>query len=272
VSYAPAMIACWAMVLFLIIRQDRLTFEHLLLLAVLAGALEAFFDMMISIPLTASIYLIVAGTLVALRSSSVRNALASMLGLTAAWSFGLGGSYLAKLLLTSAVLGWQAVFQPFLTQLQFRVGTVDPEAHLPKDASWGGMIFNNIDRLSGESARLGFDNTEPELTSAYFTAFALIGWGYALWQLFVARRQHRAGLVWIAGAGYLAATVFVLVWVAAFPEHTWRHAWITVRTTTIWIAAGWGWALTARVMQSAVAATAPAPVPDTNAPVVSEAA
>lgn len=107
VSYAPAQIACWAMAAFLIVQRDRLTTRHIILLAVLAGCLEAFLDQMISIPLVAGIFLVVvaAVSVPRWRSQAFFTTVAEAASFGVAWAFGLVGTYVAKLTLTTAVLG-----------------------------------------------------------------------------------------------------------------------------------------------------------------------
>jgi hypothetical protein len=244
VSYGPAQIACWAMVLLLIALWERLSLGKWLVLATVAGALEAFLDMMISIPLVAGIFLTVAGTLLALRATALRSAIGSMFGLAGAWSFGFVASYAAKLAMTSAVLGWRAVLSPFFTQLSFRVGTADAQTRMPDDLSRPGMLWANIDLLTRDLWHLGYTNAYSETASQLLWWLAVAGWIYALWRLALGCRKSEAPSTLIAGAGYVGASAFVLAWVALFPEHTWRHSWIMVRMAVIWIAAGWGWALT----------------------------
>lgn len=248
-SYGPAQVVCWAIVLFLIVRHERLSFVPWLMIATLAGALEAFSDMMISVPLVAAIFLVVSGTLLAKRWTSLREAAGWMVSLTVAWSFGFVATYAAKLALTCAALGWRAVLGPFLTQLKFRVSLSDPEMGMPEDATWFDMIFENIDLLTKRVWHLGYTNRQTEFASELFVWLALAGWLYALWRFAMAARKGRSSASLMAGAGYLAGSAFVLAWVAAFPEHTWRHSWIMVRMTVIWVAAGWGWALAERALQ-----------------------
>jgi hypothetical protein len=248
VSHAPTQIASWAMAAFLIGWQSRLTTRKIILLAILLGCVQSFFDLLINVPLPASIFLVVA-TAVSLprwRSQPFSVAASGSVGFGLAWGFGFLGSCVAKLALTAAVLGWGAVISPFIEQLRFRTGLVDPEKGLAVEdhASWVGMIGRNVYNLGANFWRLGYTDGRPNVVSAIIAVIALVGWGWAACRIIRALRRHHIRVMLINGTGYVAASLLVLAWVAVFPEHTWRHAFFMVRSAMIWIAGGWGWALT----------------------------
>jgi hypothetical protein len=186
--------------------------------------------------------------MLAMRAPRVLEAIGSMLSQSAAWALGFGGTYVAKLLLTCAVLGWHAVIDPFFVQLRFRVGLTDAHARMPTELGWLGVLGENIRMLFVEMWHLGYTSSYSYDMIVWVRWLTILGWIFAGWQLGRACWKKRPQTALIAGAGYLAASVFVLAWVAAFPEHTWRHLWIMSRSAAIWIAAGWGWALTTRML------------------------
>lgn len=115
----------------------------------------------------------------------------------------------------------------------------------PEDgASWLGLIGQNVYRLATNFWRLGYTDRQPELVSAAIAGIAIVGWLWAAWRAARALRDRQLRASLVNGAGYIAASLFLLAWVAVFPEHTWRHDWMMVRSAMIWVAAGWGWALT----------------------------
>ncbi len=265
VSHAPGQIVAWAMAVVLIARWDRLGEPTIRRLAVLAGALEAFFDMMIGQPFAVSLFLIVAGTLslAAARPPGLARAAAATFARAMAWGFGLAGSFGLKLLLTASVLGGEAVFGPFLAQLRLRTGIADPQAGLAA-GSWADAVGRDILLLANEASNLGYTAGGSGPASAMIVAAGLAGW---LWLADRARRawrDGRLGTLLANGTGYGAAALLFLAWVAIFPEHTWRHAWFMVRAASVWLFGGWGWALTDLVLSgwmptrsAAISAAAP---------------
>lgn len=251
-SYGPAAIAVWTLAGAMIVRQDRIGPRGLALCAVLAGTLEAFFDQMISTPLAAGIFLIVAGTIAQQRwpVSSLRAACFRMAAFTGAWSLGLVGSYACKLALSAGVSGWAAL-QEFAVQLSFRLGTADPELGLPvgHGISRFGLFGENVMRMLGASWRLTYSgNDEGGLGALLLMWIGLAGWLIAALRFYEAWKAGRGKPMLISGLPYIFACTCFAIWVLAFPEHTWRHAFFMARSGLIWVAGGWGWVFSARAL------------------------
>lgn len=246
-SYGPPQIALWLTAAGMIALRHHLTQNRLILLAVLSGAIEAFLDQIISVPLIATSFLTIAGLVSYSRDGtlSVRRAILSMAVLTVAWMFGFAGSYAIKLLLSVALLGW-APAQDFFQQLAYRAGTVDPDYGYGADhpVSRFAMLWPNIMALYDNFWRLGLASKPDALQNGVVNLAALLvgaaGWVCAIRRRAAGPAQDRARAL-VAGIPYIAAALFLLLWIIAFPEHTVRHAFFMVRSTIVWLIGGWGW-------------------------------
>lgn len=243
-SYGPPQIAMWAIAAGMIALRNRLTLQRVMPIAVAAGALEAFFDQIISVPLAAIVFALVAGFILQanIGPQRARDAATTMVLLFGAWIFGFAGSYAIKLLISAALLGWSPIHD-FVTQLLFRTGTVDakfgfgPERHTSRFV----MLGSNVVSLLGNSWRLGYTSRNSEVVGCLVVAAVMMaGWVAALRTLLTLPREARARFV-AAGMPYIAAAVFLAFWVIALPEHTIRHAFFMVRSAIPWLAGGWGW-------------------------------
>jgi hypothetical protein len=243
-SYGPSQIVLWGFAAGLIRFQARLTTERVIPIAVAAGAMEAFFDQIISVPLAIGVFTIVAGFVLQIRTDlpRARDAAGTMTVMFGAWMFGFAGSYVLKLLISMTLLGWDPI-RDFMTQLLFRAGTVDatfgfaPERH----ASRFAMLSTNFIALMGNSWRLGYTSRNSGINgSLIVVAVMLAGWVAAICTLAVLPPADRGRFV-AAGMPYIAAALFLLLWVTAFPEHTIRHAFFMVRSAILWMFGGWGW-------------------------------
>jgi len=249
-GYGPAQVALWATAAFILLCRKRMSPRNLLLLAVLSGAFEAFFDQLISPPLVLMTFVIVAHLVwdVRVDQRGFRKALGNCLALFAAWSFGFLGSYAFKLVLTIAALGWSPLHE-MAQQLAFRVGTVDAEYgyHARDHISRWSMLGDNFVALLGNSWRLGYTGGKAGAADALISCtVGWTGWVLAFYRLFKLPANQRLQFV-TAGIPYLVASVFMILWVIALPEHTMRHAFFMVRSATIWITGGWGWLCVARM-------------------------
>ena len=242
-SYGPPQIAFWIFAAAMIALRRHLTHERLMTLAVLSGATEAFLDQIISVPLVAASFLIVAGLVSHHREGTppVRPAVASMAMLASAWLFGFAGTYAMKLLLSVVLLGW-APAQEFFQQLAFRAGTVDAEFGYTSEhpASRLAMLWVNILALGGNFWRLGFAANENGILNYVALLLGAGGWIAAIHRRAAGPAEDR-GRALAAGIPYIAAALFLLVWVIALPEHTMRHAFFMVRSAIVWLVGGWGW-------------------------------
>lgn len=242
-SYGPPQIALWIFAAAIIALRRHWTHERLILLAVLSGATEAFLDQIISVPLIAASFLIVAGLVIQHRDGTppVRQAIASMATLMLAWAFGFAGTYAMKLLLSVVLLGW-APLQEFLQQLAFRAGTVDPEFGYTPDhpPSRLFLLWVDILALAGNFWRLGFASDDSGILNYLALLFGAAGWVTAILRRARGAAEDRARAL-AAGIPYIAAALFLLIWVIALPEHTMRHAFFMVRSAMIWLIGGWGW-------------------------------
>lgn len=244
ISYGPATIVAWLVAALIIRCEHRLGHRGLIYLASAAGALEAFFDQIISVPLAVSIFLIVAG-LVSVPRWLGRGSGAAAIDVAAyatAWLFGFGGSYVIKLALSIAVLGTEA-FRAFVDQLSYRAGTIDLE--LGFDASHPvtriEIVGQGIVGLISNVWRLFYANSsDAALVGLTVTAIGMLGWCAACLGAARAFRGGDGARFAIGGAPYLAAAIFLAVWVFALPEHTMRHGFFMVRATVIWLCGGWG--------------------------------
>jgi len=251
VSYGPAQIAQWALVCWMLACPDRLSQDQLVLLAVLSGALEAFFDQLISPPLAATIFVVVAQTIAQSREDRPRliPAATGMITLFAAWAIGFVGSYVIKLVLTVAVMGWAPV-QDMVQQLAFRVGTVDAElgyeAH--DKVSRFTLFFDNVWALGLNVWRMGFGSTRSTVAGLLLVnALAVLGWLLAIARTLRPPREDRMARL-VAGLPYIGVALFLVLWVLALPEHTVRHAFFMVRSSLIWLIGGWGWLIAVAYM------------------------
>ena len=246
VSHAPSCIASWSFAALLIACKDLLSFRRVILLAVAAGSTEAFVDFLISVPMSASIFIIVsvAVMLPTWRNCSVARAAGYTVSYAGAWYGGFLGTYVSKLALTIPVLGWSNVVTPFLEQLRFRMSTVDPSEGLVVQG-WGSTpiaAFKAIGRLAENVWMLGYTEQHRFVVAAMLLIGGC-GWAYAIWRVLHKLSQER-GHSLLSGLGYVTASLLMLIWVVALPEHTWRHFWFMIRSAMIWLPAGWGWAMT----------------------------
>jgi hypothetical protein len=246
-SYGPPQIALWSFAAAMIALRRHLTHERLMMLAVASGATEAFLDQIISVPLIAGSFLIIAGLVSHHREGTppVRRAIVGIAMLAFAWMFGFAGSYAMKLLLSVALLGWGPL-QEFLQQLAFRAGTVDAEFGYGAEhpASRFAMLWPNILALAGNFWRLGFAGNEDGILNYVALLVGAGGWVAAIRRRAAGLTEDRARAL-AAGLPYIAAALFLLVWVLAFPEHTMRHSFFMVRSAIVWLIGGWGWLYTA---------------------------
>ena len=244
-SYGPAAIATWSVALALLLGRNRMTDERMVCFAVTAGAVEAFFDQMISVPLAAAIFVVIAGTITADPRNSPTRSLARMSGIAAAWGCGLVGSYAIKLGLSTLVLG-HGVLDDFIRQFAYRAGTIDPEIGLdPADhVSRLGTVVLALVRGGKHIWRLGYTDS-PGLLNYAVEIVGAAGWALAATSFISATRERRAALL-DCGAGYIAASLVVAAWFVLFPEHVLRHTF-TARVFLIWIIGGWGWLCSARM-------------------------
>lgn len=240
-SYGPPQIALWLTVMGMIAWRTRLTPDRLVMLAVVSGSVEAFLDQLISVPLVAGVFLVVAGVVAVRPDEGPARAGLRLAVLGGAWMAGFLGSYAAKLGLSVALLG-PGPFVDFAQQLLFRVGTLDPE--IGYDAARGAsrftMLWGNVGVLAANFWRLGYAGADSIVASCLLLAAGIGGWAAALLRrASVVSGEKRAALA--AGMPYLAASAFLLLWVMALPEHTARHAFFTVRAALLWLVSGWGW-------------------------------
>jgi hypothetical protein len=240
VSYGPAQIACWIICcMTLAMRNNGL--RTLCALATLAGAAEAFTDMMISEPLTAATFLVVAASVAAprWREAGLRVSFGEAACILAAWTWGLAGSMVSKIAMTVVATRSLDAATSFVCQIVYRAGTFDPrmEQGLHEGTSRAGLFGHNLMSLWDQTWRLGWSSTQMDLSSYGFAALAAIGMVFATRRLLLAGRGRSA---LSAGMGYVVASVSILCWYLLFPEHTWNHTFFMVRPLAIWLAAGWG--------------------------------
>ena len=250
ISYGPAAIATWCMALALIVERNRMSDERVVRFAVTAGALEAFFDQMISVPLAAGIFVVVAGAITAERGGGPAQGLSRVGGIVIAWGCGLIGSYAIKLGLSVVVLGPSALSE-FVQQIAYRAGTVDAEIGLSPAAPVSRVTVVGLAMLRSlvNIWRLGYTDA-PGMFCVTIAALGITGWVFAATSLIAALRERRAGVFLNCGAGYIAASLVIVAWFVLFPEHVARHSF-TVRAALIWIIGGWGWFLCGRLTPSA---------------------
>lgn len=247
-SYGPPQIVMWGIAAGMIAFRGCLTIGRMMPIAVTAGALEAFFDQIISVPLAAVVFALVAGFVLQVNAAPqrTRDAAATMALLFGAWIFGFAGSYAIKLLISVALLGW-APIHDFVTQLLFRAGTVDPQFGFGPERHTSRLVMlgSNFVALLANSWRLGYTSRNSEAVGCLVVAAVmLVGWVTALSTLLTLPRDARDRFT-AAGMPYIAAAVFLLLWVIALPEHTIRHAFFMVRSAVPWLIGGWGWILAA---------------------------
>lgn len=247
-SHGPPNIALWTVAATLVALHRHMTRERLILAALLSGAMEAFLDQIISVPLVAGSFLIVAGLISQNRTEqqSAGRMAGIMTALVFAWISGFAGTYAVKLLISMLLLG-PAPMQDFMAQLAFRVGTADPElgyqvGHHSRLALFG---HNAVD-LMIRTWRLGYANPNF-LGCLTLFVFALAGWLVAICRILSQPRKDRARML-TAGIPYIVAAIFFLLWVIALPEHTMRHAFFMVRSIIFWLIGGWGWLFAMKLM------------------------
>lgn len=242
-SYGPPQIALWLFAAAMIGWRRHMTQDRLILLAVLCGASEAFLDQIISVPMIACSFLIIAGLVSHHRDGlpTVRQAALNMAVLACAWVFGFAGTYAMKLLLSVALLGWGPLHD-FLQQLAFRAGTVDPEFGYNADHSPSRLTLLWVDilALAGNFWRLGFAGDDSGILNYAALLAGAGGWVAAIFRRASGTGDDRPRSL-AAGMPYIAAALFLLLWVIALPEHTMRHAFFMVRSAMIWLIGGWGW-------------------------------
>ena len=246
VSYGPAAIATWSVALALVHERNRMTEERMVRFAVTAGALEAFLDQMISVPLAAAVFVVVAGTITADHANGPARSLSRMSSIVVAWACGLVGSYAIKLGLSMMVLGPNALIE-FAQQIAYRAGTVDTEIGLDPAASTSRLAIVGLAilRALANAWRLGYTDA-PGMFCISLGLAGIAGWAFAATFLVAAWREGRAAVVLEYGAAYIAASLVVAGWFVMFPEHVLRHSF-TVRASLIWVIGGWGWFLSARL-------------------------
>jgi hypothetical protein len=193
---------------------DR-SWQVVALAAALAGAVNAYFDLMVAIPASLALCTLGAG-LAALSGRRRVDVLVirSMAVAVAGWAVGLGAMWAAKWALAWLLVDRQRIVDSVRSQISFRTS-----------GEYEGVTGT---RLTGFTKNLSYWVDRP-LTPLVIAAAVVIV-GTVAWRH--RQRLDWPGVAWI-GAAMVAISLPVISWFVALNNHNQIHFWLTYRSVAI---------------------------------------
>jgi len=222
IGYAPAFIWSQIVVVITLLLWRRLADARFrIVLNLVLGAGAAYVEPMSGGFLMAAALLFLANFFMAPtalpRSHSFQRAALAV----AMFLAGFLSSILFKQVLVFAVFGWGQTFGAFITELKWRMGLTGEKI----------TIMKELKELGGNTIFLTFGSPLLAKLLCFGSLAALLG-GAAMASVDVSLQRNRSSL-WrdrcIEYSAFLTVIAMVGAWYVALPEHTFVHAWITVR-------------------------------------------
>jgi hypothetical protein len=185
------------------------------LAAALAGAVSAYFDLMVAIPASLALCTAAAGMAAAGRSRRVDGSVLRTMGVAiAGWSAGLGVMWSAKWVLAWLFVDRQRIVDSVRDQIPFRTGGDHEEV---TGTRWNGFVKN-------------FEYWLGEPLTPLVIAGTVIVLGVVVWRQ--RDRLRWPAPAWVAAVA-AAVAVPVIAWYVILDNHNQIHFWLTYRSVAI---------------------------------------